>query len=140
MKEVICKLCFPSGIDYGELIPNFCLVQTEVGKYALIDSNGHRDHEFFPFPNKPYPDPDPECIHENDSIANQADDWIGIVGNWAQNLKICPEDGYALVNSCIKAGWNRKDNGSVLFWLYDFAGKKLKQMELDNGQAKVGTQ
>ena len=129
----LCYLCFPNGKEYCELVPDCWLFENE-GHYGLMCQPGHGlDHAILIFPDKPWPDPDRECEHEDDEIAALSDKWIDTVCAWDETVKMPPQDGHMLVESCKKAGWtgtpNEEAHPLLLHWLYDLAGKKLAEYD-----------
>lgn len=129
----LCYLCFPNGKEYCELIPDCWLFENE-GKFGLMCQPGHGlDHAIIMFPDKPWQDPDRECEHEDDEIAKLSDKWIDTVCDWADTVRMRPEDGHMLVEACKAAGWHGRPNEEahpiLLHWLYDLAGRKLAEHE-----------
>ena len=129
----LCYLCYPNAKEICELIPGCYLYENE-GKWGLMCQPGHRDdHAILAFPDKPWPDPDRECEHEDDEIAAASDRWIDTVCDWYEKVLMSPQDGHFLVESCKQAGWdgvpNQEAHPIVLHWLYDLAGKKLEEYD-----------
>jgi hypothetical protein len=117
MNKMICELCYPKAVEIGEIFPGGWLMENE-GKYAIMAAQGHKGHELLFFPDKPTPDPDPDCK----SDSPEADKWLDKVVDWEESVKLCPGDGYFLANGCKEAGWKES---TLLIWLYDRAGKML---------------
>jgi hypothetical protein len=131
MNKVLCELCYPESKEYGELIPGFWLVETVPGKFALVgDPNGHKGCELFLFPEKPYPDPDPNYEHEdNKEITEAAGKWIDLVCEWSKTIKLYPEDGYSLYCAAKEKGWDRSKDSFLMNWLFHMAGLLLQEKE-----------
>lgn len=126
----LCYLCYPKAQEICELIPGCYLFENE-GRWGLMCQPGHRDdHAILFFPEKPWVDPDPECDHVDDAIAEANDRWIDTVSDWSETVLMSPGDGYFLTSSCIEAGWKSSEHGFMLFWLFDFAGKKLEEHDI----------
>ena len=116
----VCGLCWPNAVEYGELIEDHYLFENE-GKYGLMTAHGHGDkYVAVWFPEKPTPDPDPDCT--NDDC-----DWIDKVCEWSDNLKTDIETGYFLIRAMEEAGW--KGPPSWSFWLWGRAGRMIEEVE-----------
>ncbi len=94
--EMVCELCYPNAIEVGEIFPDGWLMVNE-GKYAIMVAHGHKGYELLFFPDKPTPDPDPECVLVDDSPEAK---WYDKVDDWSRSVKLSPEEGYFLVNGC----------------------------------------
>lgn len=138
--KCLCWLCFPEAVEYGELVPDLFLFK-DGDTYGLMQQSGHRGDYLLLFPEKPTPDPDPECVHEGDEISTASDVWVDVVSDWQEKLKLFPSEGHFLVESCKEAGWTYKD-GHMLFWLFDRAGKMLegKDVCVSSEQHGAGTE
>ena len=134
----LCYLCLPNAREICELIPDLWLFENE----GLMAQPGHgMDDALFLFPDKPWPDPDRDCVHKNDEIAALSDKWVDTVTNWDVKVLLPPEDGYFLVKSCREAGygdWEKDPEAHrlMLMWLYNFAGKKLVELECQHDQKR----
>ncbi len=118
----------PNAKEICELIPDYWLFEEEC-KWGLMEQPGHgHKYTFFMFPDKPWPDPDPEIEHEDDEICALSDKWLEVVDKWAEMIKMSPIEGYYFVESCKTAGWTEK-KWRIMHWIYDFAGKKLAELE-----------
>jgi hypothetical protein len=134
--KCLCYLCFPEAVEYGELIPDMFLFK-DGDTYGLMMQSGHRGDYILLFPEKPTPDPDPECVHEYDEIAT-SERWVDVVADWQEKLKLFPSEGHHLVESCKEAGWSYK-HGHMLFWLFDRAGKMLEGQDVSGQTAGSGS-
>lgn len=112
---------FPTGDEIGEVAPGCWLIE-EDGNYAIIVVSGETGHEVLWFPDTPTPDPDPECILE-DQI-EKSFDWLEKVLEWAEEATMSAEDGYFLCHAAKMSGWRE---GNVLLWFYHKAGELLER-------------
>lgn len=133
--KCLCYLCFPDAVEYGELVPDLWLFKNG-DTYGLMSQPGHNGDYLLLFPEKPTPDPDPECEHEGDEIAAASDVWIDLISDWQEKLKLFPHEGYMLTKSCYEAGWSTR-HGHMLFWLFDRAGKMLEGKDVGTEQGNA---
>ncbi len=121
--EMVCEMCYPNAKEIGEVAPDLYLMEND-GTYAIMSAPGHKNYEIFFFPDKPTPDPDPENLHEDGPILEASVAWVDKVLDWADTIKLRPEDGYFVCSAAEEAGW---DHGNVLMWLYNRAGQLLEK-------------
>lgn len=118
----LCKQCFPDAKEIG-LIGDLCLFLDE-DKYKIIGRLSHKDHDFFTFSFKPIPDPDPECLGEDES-------WDLLCNELEQKFKFSPQTGYCLFVNCRKAGWGEDNYRTCRLevWLLNYCGKLIQEWE-----------
>lgn len=118
--EFVCDLCYPDMVEIAQISDYLYLVKDK-DKYSLLGGQGHKNNEIIIFPDKPIPDPDPECLSEND------DGWLEKVDRF-DTLKIHVTDGYFVAKSFIKHGWN-EDCNRFSAWVFDYCGKLIEEYE-----------
>ena len=121
MNQMVCDLCFPKAVEIGELVKDHFLMENE-GQYSIIVAQGHKGHELLFFPDKPTPDPDPDCKSDDCS-------WLDKVLEWQETAKLDVVDGYYLVKACKESGY---EYGDVLIWLYEKAGEMINEKSNQN--------
>jgi len=124
--EMVCNLCYPDAVEYGEIFPGGWLMRNG-DRYAVMAAHGHQGYELLFFPDRPTPNPDPECAEGlSPDEEKAADAWVDRVRDWQDAVLMSPEDGYFLVRGCKEAGC---ETSWPLWWLYDRAGKMIEEQE-----------
>lgn len=123
MNEFVCELCYPDMVEIAKISDYLYLVKDK-DQYSLLGRQGHKGNEIVIFPDKPIPDPDPECLSDED------DGWLEKVDRLDDALKIYVTDGYYVVNSFMDHGWN-KGKGASRFsaWLFNYCGNLIEEYE-----------
>ena len=124
----VCKLCYPNAIEVGE-VSDECFLIFWDEKYHLITHPGHRDYIFHTFNFTPWQDPDPECEHDGDAIADVADAWLEQVEETLQ-LKLSPSIGYNLYKQYLSE--DPKENIFGM-WLFNKCGRLIEEHVNDTG-------
>lgn len=131
----LCYLCHPRATEFCELVPDLWLFE-EDGKWGLMAQPGHgKDYVVLWFPEKPWVDPDPDCEHDGDDIADASTRWTDMVCEWEEGVTMPPQDGHFLVQSCKEAGWGAEGQSHPLLlqWLFNHAGVKLAELQSGHG-------
>ena len=125
----MCEQCTTECLEIGEVIPGIWIIQAtkdgnlmKAGYYGLVYCND----PFVVWSEKPYPDPN--AIDELCNLEN----WVAydiVASAFRDKLLLPPETGQLLVESCISAGWDKKEHGCLAFWLYDHMGKFLEEYD-----------
>ena len=130
----VCPLCHPQAKEHFELVPDYWIFE-ENEKWGLMGQSSCVEKSIlFYFPNKPWADPDFECMHVDDEVSELSDQWIDVVNSWSRDVMMRVEDGHNFYNSCLKAGFKKQEISShniLLQWIYDLAGKKLATILID---------
>jgi hypothetical protein len=121
----MCTECFRGGMEIAELAPGYSLV-LHGGQYFILGGQGHSDDEVLVFKHKPWPDPDPDCTAADDDP--EPTRWIDEACLDTDEWYLHPSEGWALVEACRKAGLD-DDGGALDCWLFDWAGKKIREYE-----------
>lgn len=122
----VCEMCWPKAVEYCELIPDHFLFENE-GRWGLMCQPGHKsDHVMLWFPERPWPDPDPDTEVDEGPVADESCRWVDIVSDWWESLRLRPQDGHFLVEACLKAGFGESRSHPLLgHWLFHLAGLRL---------------
>lgn len=132
MDEIACRLCFPDAVDYGELVPEYFMFQSE-GEFFICSGNGHT--KLAKFQGTPSPDPfngltEKQIEELPDGALSEWFDWAVL----ARNIEILIKDENGITDfgvacelgiACVEAGWTREQSGSPAFWLYERAGNLI---------------
>lgn len=119
----MCEQCCAETETYLSPIPGWWFVRATVdgmimkaGDWGLVRCN---DPDFV-WDFIPWPEPEEGIDEQLES--DWFEDWI----RFDQALECRPEIGWELVNACIKAGYDPKNDGAVGAWLFNHLGEWLK--------------
>jgi len=126
--ELICAMCYPDILVYGEVMPGWVLSyhptahrHVPAAHYALFN---HHHEPCFWWPHPPVEstadrdgDAEAKTWADDDPRGIQEEEHVATVTCMGPRFKCAPEIGHALVEACIKAGWDQQNSGMPLFWL-----------------------
>ena len=128
----VCGLCYPEAKEIGEIADGYWFV-LENDKYIILGGlYGHRDDCPLVFLDKPTPNPDPNDEHEDndDPILKESLDWMTRADNSFDKWILPIGCGYDFMHSCIETGgWDQEKYKIFVYWLYDKAGRLIKEWE-----------
>ena|ERR1700722_4988754 len=133
----VCNLCYsqPKTEVIGEIALPYFLMFHE-GRYCIIThSQGHLDRDMLLFPEKPFPDPDPNDEHEDndDPALTQAIEWLHHSSDVVSSWKMTAYSGFCFVDAIIKKGiWERKQYPIFEHFIYGFCAKLVSDWEEKN--------
>lgn len=116
----ICPLCFPNTTHIADLANGYYLVETK-GVYGIMSEQCHAGNMIFEWPFVPAVEPEDEESSENDA-------WFDPIHAW-DFITLPLEQSHHFVSACIAAGYNVDSDGSIKFWLTNWAGGKLSQVD-----------
>jgi len=130
----MCVLCETENVHLGEPAPGVHLGRTtkawrdyEVGEYTLT----FHDTPFLKWARQPTPDPyhglDDATL---DALSAEEWDtqkaWLNQALEFSDGVKLHPQEGWRLVDACLKAGYVQSCDREVLLWLWHKMGKELE--------------
>lgn len=124
MTEWMCDLCFPHAVEIGMIAPGYALILND-GKYQILGVQGHKGHEIYTFPDKPFCDPDPDVEHNEGPIAEAEVRWIELMDRIDEEFELDPQTGYHFVNQCQP----EYQVGCFTTWLLNKCGKLIEAYE-----------
>ncbi len=132
--EFLCELCYPDGIEIGELVPGYCLILNDK-KYSVLspEAQGHKDGILFTFQLVPKKSPFP--LDDNSDRDYNKGDYLKDL-EWVKEVQATNEElftaygGYLFTSACIKSGWDVKQCSSLWFWVRDRCAKLIETNEI----------
>lgn len=120
---LMCESCFPDGIEIGTITEGFSLIYHDK-QFKIVEAPGHRGNSIYTFPERPWPDPNPD---EEDNVDDELqENWLRLLRQVEKTLILPPQTGYALVHGVVSEA---TCGGSFQYWLLDKCGKMVVEYQ-----------